>query len=67
MIIKVSPGKLREWTETLETIQHKLPAEVSYNLLQSYGEVRHYLDIMLRQVESEYKARETDNGRTEDV
>ncbi len=51
---KVDAEKLREWTETLEKLQRKLPADVSYSQLESYGEVRHFLQAMLKQEESRH-------------
>ncbi len=57
---KVDAEKLRQWTETLEKLQRKLPAEVSYSQLESYGEIRHYLATMLKRAEQE----ESRNGKT---
>jgi len=51
--MKVSPEKLRAWAETLEVIQGKLPADVSYYHLEQYGQIRNYINLLLQQAEKE--------------
>ena len=47
-----NPEKLKAWVETLEAIQNKLPSDISYYQLEQYGEIRHFLSLLLKQAES---------------
>ncbi len=50
--MKGNPEKLRAWVETLEAIQGKLPSDISYYHLEQYGEIRDFLNLLLKQSES---------------
>ncbi len=43
--------KLRTWIDTLERIQGKLPGDISYSLLESYGELLLCLKGLLQNME----------------
>lgn len=47
-----NPEKLKAWVETLEVIQGKLSSDISYYHLEQYGEIRHFLSLLLKQAES---------------
>ncbi len=43
--------KLRAWVDTLDRIQNKLPADISYTHLENYGEIRQYMKGLLKRME----------------
>lgn len=51
--MRVSHEKLKTWAETLEALQSKLPSDISYYRLESYGEIRQYINSLLKQAERE--------------